>query len=76
MSGGVTGPEFSNPLERVRASFGKQGLMTLLGAEVVEAKPGVCVIEVPFRDELTQQERFFMARLRVRSRTTPGAMPR
>ena len=33
--------------------------MALLGAEVVEAEPGVCVIEVPFRDELTQQERFF-----------------
>lgn len=59
MSGGTTGPESSDPLERVRASFAKQGLMRLLGAEVVEAGPGFCVIEVPFRDELTQQERYF-----------------
>lgn len=48
-----------DPLERVRASFERQGLMRLLGAEVVEAGPGTCVIEVPFRDELTQQEQFF-----------------
>lgn len=33
--------------------------MRLLGAEVVEAGSGFCVIEVPFREELTQQERFF-----------------
>ena len=46
-------------LERVRASFEKQGLMWLLKAEVVEAGEGRCVIEVPFRDELTQQERYF-----------------
>ena len=33
--------------------------MRLLGAEVVEAGEGSCVIEVPFKDALTQQERFF-----------------
>ena len=33
--------------------------MRLLGARVLEAGSGTCVIEVPFRDELTQQERFF-----------------
>ena len=54
-----SGSEASDPLERVRASFEKQGLMRLLGAEVVEASDGICVIEVPFRDELTQQERYF-----------------
>ena len=46
-------------LERVRASFEKQGLMRLLGAEIVEAGEGRCVIEGPFSDELTQQERYF-----------------
>ncbi len=40
-------------LERVRASFRRQGLMRLLGAEGVEAGEGRCVIEVPFREELT-----------------------
>jgi uncharacterized protein (TIGR00369 family) len=59
MSGGATRPAFPDPLRRVRASFEKQGLMWLLGAEVVEAGLGTCVIEVPFRDELTQQEKFF-----------------
>ena len=33
--------------------------MRLLDARVVEAGEGRCVIEVPFRDELTQQERYF-----------------
>ncbi|CAN5579690.1 PaaI family thioesterase [soil metagenome] len=47
------------PLERVRASFERQGLMRLLGAEVVEAGEGSCTIEVPFSDAVTQQERYF-----------------
>jgi uncharacterized protein (TIGR00369 family) len=55
----VPRPETSDPLERGRAGFARQGLMGLLGAEVVEAGRGTCVIEVPFRDELTQQERYF-----------------
>ena len=49
----------TDPLERVRTSFEQQGLMRLLGAEVVEAGEGWCVIEVPFHDDLTQQERYF-----------------
>ena len=53
------GPTTPGSLERVRASFRKQGLMRLLDARVVEAGEGRCVIEVPFRDELTQQERYF-----------------
>ena len=52
-------PEAIGALERVRASFERQGLMRLLGAEIVEAGEGRCVIEVPFRQDLTQQERFF-----------------
>ena len=47
------------PLERVRASFERQGLMRLLGARVVEAGEGFCAIEVPFGDAVTQQERYF-----------------
>ena len=47
------------PLERVRASFKRQGLMRLLGAEVVAAGQGFCTIEVPFSEEVTQQERYF-----------------
>ena len=44
----------SGPLEWVRASFEKQGLMQLLRAEVIEAGEGRCVIEVPFSEGLTQ----------------------
>lgn len=56
MSGPSPGPAVGGALERVRASFRRQGLMGLLGAEVVEAGEGRCVIEVPFREDLTQQE--------------------
>jgi uncharacterized protein (TIGR00369 family) len=49
----------TDPLERVRTSFERQGLMRLLGAELVEVGEGWCVIEVPFNDDLTQQERYF-----------------
>ncbi len=51
--------EQTDALNRVRDSFAKQGLMGLLGARVVEVDRGVCVIELPFRDELTQQQRYF-----------------
>lgn len=50
---------FPDAAERVRASFAKQGLMRLVGAEIVEIGEGTCVVEVPFRDEITQQERYF-----------------
>ena len=33
--------------------------MRLLGAEVVEVGEGTCAIEVPFSDEVTQQEGYF-----------------
>lgn len=46
-------------MERVRKSFEKQGLMRLMGAEVVGAGEGFCTIEVPFSEKLTQQERYF-----------------
>ncbi len=45
--------------ERVRESFARQGLMGLLGAQIVEVGHGTCEIEVPFRDKITQQQRYF-----------------
>jgi uncharacterized protein (TIGR00369 family) len=63
MGEGVGQPEGSagggDPLERVRSSFERQGLMRLLGARVVEAGEGFCTIEVQFGDGVTQQERYF-----------------
>lgn len=56
MSGASPGPAVGGALERVRVNFWRQGLIGLLGAEVVE---GRCVIEVPFRKDLTQQGSYF-----------------
>ena len=44
---------------RCKESFDRQGLMTLLGAQLVEAADGRAVIEVPYRDDLTQQHGYF-----------------
>ena len=45
----------------VRASFARQGIMRLLGARLALVEPGVCVVELPFRPELSQQDGFFHA---------------
>jgi acyl-coenzyme A thioesterase PaaI-like protein len=47
--------------ERVRSSFGRQGLMRTLGAELGEVRPGTCEIQLPFREGLSQQHGFFHA---------------
>jgi uncharacterized protein (TIGR00369 family) len=44
---------------RCKESFDRQGLMSLLGAELVEAADGRAVIEVPYRNDLTQQNGYF-----------------
>lgn len=44
---------------RCAESFGRQGLMSLLGAQLVEAANGRAVIEVPYREDLTQQHGYF-----------------
>ena len=46
---------------RVAESFARQGLMRHLGARLVEANSGRCVIEVESAGELTQQHGFFHA---------------
>jgi uncharacterized protein (TIGR00369 family) len=45
----------------VRASFARQGVMKLIGAEMVTLAPGHCEIRLPFRDDLTQQHGYFHA---------------
>ncbi|WP_374449778.1 PaaI family thioesterase, partial [Stella sp.] len=44
---------------RVRASFGRQAFMALLGARLDEVGPGTCRISLPYRSELSQQHGFF-----------------
>ena len=43
---------------RVRDSFARQAAMTLIGASMTRVEPGRCEIELPVREELTQQHRF------------------
>ncbi len=64
----MTGTEFPsfNPKDpafeaRVRASFGRQGIMELIGARLTRVEPGLVEIELPFRADLTQQHGFFHA---------------
>lgn len=53
--------EARNPdyADRVRASFGRQRIMSLLGAELTRIAPGSCEIRLPFREDLTQQHGYF-----------------
>ena len=46
---------------RVRNSFGRQRVMTLLGAEMTAVVPGTTEIVLPFREDLTQQHGFLHA---------------
>jgi uncharacterized protein (TIGR00369 family) len=46
---------------RVRDSFGRQGIMALIGARITRVEPGLVEIELPYRAELTQQHGFFHA---------------
>ena len=51
-------PDFAN---RVRSSFAHQSLMNLIGAELVRVLAGEVEIEIPFRQDLTQQHGFLHA---------------
>jgi uncharacterized protein (TIGR00369 family) len=48
-------PDFAS---RVRASFGRQQAMELIGAELTAVEPGRCEIRLPYKPELTQQHGF------------------
>ena len=44
---------------KVRDSFSRQAFMGYIGAELTAVSPGLVEIELPFRNELTQQHHFF-----------------
>jgi uncharacterized protein (TIGR00369 family) len=46
---------------RVRASFARQRIMDLIGARIARVEPGLVEIELPYREDLTQQHGFFHA---------------
>ena len=45
----------------VRASFCQQGIMRHLGATMRTVESGHCIIDLPFSEQLTQQDGFFHA---------------
>ncbi|WP_028467453.1 MULTISPECIES: PaaI family thioesterase [Nisaea] len=49
-------PDFAG---RVRESFARQAFMEHIGAVLSDVAPGRCVIDLPYREELTQQHGFF-----------------
>jgi len=48
-------PDFA---ARIRESFARQQAMALIGARLATVAPGAVAIELPFRDDLTQQKGF------------------
>lgn len=46
---------------RVRASFARQRVMQMMGASLTLVAPGAVEIELPYRDDLTQQHGFIHA---------------
>jgi uncharacterized protein (TIGR00369 family) len=51
-------PQFE---EHVRSSFALQRVMTTIGARLSAVNAGIVVIELPFRDDLTQQDGYLHA---------------
>ena len=51
----ILDPDFER---RVRDSFARQAAMALIGAALTRVEPGRCEIELPVRDDLTQQHKF------------------
>jgi uncharacterized protein (TIGR00369 family) len=45
--------------QRCRDSFGRQGAMALLGARMTRLEPGRCRVELPYREDLSQQHGYF-----------------
>ena len=48
-------PQF---VSRIRASFGRQKAMALIGAALTTVKPGHVEVALPYRNDLTQQKGF------------------
>lgn len=58
-AGNVFEPRNPNWDATVRASFARQKVMALIGAEIVRLAPGECEIRLPFKPELSQQHGYF-----------------
>jgi uncharacterized protein (TIGR00369 family) len=54
-------PQDANFESRVRENFTRQRVMSLIGATLRTVEPGIVEIEIPARDDLTQQDGFMHA---------------
>jgi len=54
----VNAPADPRFAQRCRESFGRQKAMALIGARLARVEPGFVEIELPYRDDLTQQKGF------------------
>ena len=54
-------PAFAGYAERTRSSFARQGAMALIGAQIVDVRPGYCAIAVTPRPEIAQQHGYVHA---------------
>jgi len=55
----MTADNFAALADQIRHFVGAQGFMKLLGAEIDALEPGLCVMSVPRRPELLQQDGLF-----------------
>lgn len=62
----------ADPRERVRASFERQGIMRLLGAELALVEPGRVEITLPYRADLCQQNGYLHAGISTTIADTAG----
>ena len=54
----MNAPADPNFAVRIRASFGRQKAMSLIGASLTVVEPGQVEVALPYRDDLTQQKGF------------------
>jgi uncharacterized protein (TIGR00369 family) len=54
----VADPQYA---ARILTSFERQGIMRLIGARITRVEPGHVEIELPYREDLTQQHGYFHA---------------
>ncbi|WP_117193063.1 PaaI family thioesterase [Rhizobium terrae] len=57
----MNGRDVGDFRERVRQSFGRQGAMAMMGAELTRVEQAMVEIELPFDPKLTQQHGFLHA---------------
>src|SRR3954452_6238874 len=54
-------PAFAGYADRTRSSFARQGAMALIGARIVDVRPGYCAIALERRPEGAQQHGYVHA---------------